>query len=189
VFVHGGEDALDIGPHLVEAGRRRRNLRAQFRDVKTERRSEDAGALARLQHANGVLELLHHMAYGKFAKIAAVIFAVGMALGDFGEGLAALQFRQGHLYPRLSLLLRLKFINVLYDVSGTICRRLKKVLALRVVECLHVLGAGLCRAGYHLMRGALGAKLELQHRADLRVLEDGAQAGGLLALTRDLAVD
>lgn len=86
-------NAPDILTAVFEGGRAARDFGAQFGDVKAEGSGEDAGTLAGLEDANGLFELLDHFAGGKLAEVAGVFLAIGVAGGDFGEGLAAFQFR------------------------------------------------------------------------------------------------
>src|ERR1039457_3246343 len=70
------QDALDVGAHLFEARWTGGCLRAPLRDMESERRAEDAGALPGLQRADRILEFLHHLAGRELAEIPAVALAV-----------------------------------------------------------------------------------------------------------------
>jgi hypothetical protein len=61
---------------------------------------------------------MDHVADRELPEIAAVALAVGMALGDFGEGVAPLQFGQRGLDARAGLLRALVFGDVFHDVGG-----------------------------------------------------------------------
>jgi hypothetical protein len=73
---------------------------------------------AGLERANDLLKFLEHFAAGEQGDLAAFVRAVRMAGDDFGEGLATLQFGEGHGDAGFSLLLALLPGDVLDDVAG-----------------------------------------------------------------------
>src|SRR5580658_343751 len=174
VLVHAGHDALVIGSNVFETGGCGGSLRAQFRDVEAEGCGEDAGALTGFQRADGVFEFLDHVTGGELSEIAAITFAIGVALGHFGEGGTGLQFSQGGFDSCTRFRLLAAAVDVLDDMRGMEGLCLAEVLAVGVVECLDFLGAGLCGAGNHLLRGALYAELPLDPLSDGAVLESAA---------------
>src|ERR1035438_6115439 len=89
------------------------------------------------------------MAGGELSEVASVTFAVGVAFGDFGEWLAAFQFRQGRLDPGARLLLALFAVDVLHDVRGLKQLRVTEILAVGFVKCLHLLWRWSGRPGDH----------------------------------------
>ena len=112
------EDAPDVRAHFFKGGGTGICSGAQLGDVEAEGRGEDAGALARFEGPDGVFELLDHLACGELPEVASIAFAVGVAFGDFGEWLAALQLGQRRFDARPRPFRAMLPVDMLHDVRG-----------------------------------------------------------------------
>ncbi|MGA2591125.1 MAG: hypothetical protein ABSH32_14500 [Bryobacteraceae bacterium] len=147
------------------------DFRVEYCDVNPEARGEDAGTLARIEGADGILEFLHRVAGGKPAEVAAVAWTIRVAVRDLGEWIAAFEIRQRGLNRARRLRLGLQLIHMLHDVGGVERFGLAEVLAVGVVESFDLLGGWLGGAVSHLLAEAMHAKLELDQLPKAGVVE------------------
>ncbi len=164
------KDAFNILLHFLEFHRTSGGFGAQFRDVKSERRTKNSRSLARIQIPYRIFKFLDHSSGEEATEVAAIPLAVGMPFSYLGERQTAFQLSKRHVNEGPRLLFALLLINVFDNMRSFKHRRAAEVLTILPVEGRDLFGTRLTGASGHLVCRALQPEVPFDPLPQLTVI-------------------